>query len=373
MRKLVLWTGLLLLAGGAQAQINVRVGHFAPFAEDLSDTAVDVVVNGNTLLEDVLYGQFSEPIDAGADGTLEVEIVPSAGGDPAIAATLELDPGDYLVIAVGDGIRQPLDLLAIEQDLTEPSAGNVKLRVIHAAPLSGIAEETQVDVRTAGGDVVAALDSIGYGAVSDFFEVPEGTYDLKITAEGGQPNLIDPLPVDLGEGTVATLIATGDGITQPLGVTAIPIGELPLRAPVDNTATGLFYDPATSGQGLNLFAQPGENRLIGFFYTFTEDGTEQAWYIFDSCQTATGDTGCAEPGAFDGQRAEVLIKRVTDGVFNAGDEVTRTDVGTGTIEFQDCDSLRMTGDFGTSAGEVTLDYVRLGDRLACSAALEDGE
>ncbi|MFW6136282.1 MAG: hypothetical protein ACOC7N_05630, partial [Chloroflexota bacterium] len=50
-------------------------------------------------------------------------------------------------------------------------------------------------------------------------------YDLKITAPGGSPTLIDPFLVAFEEGDILSLFAVADGTNQPLGVFALPSGQ----------------------------------------------------------------------------------------------------------------------------------------------------
>ncbi|MFK7956385.1 MAG: DUF4397 domain-containing protein [Lysobacterales bacterium] len=371
MRNRIILGSLLAttMALPAQAQVRAVVGHFAPFAETLEGTAVDVAVNGAVALEGVQYGQFTDYLDLGAAGTYSVDITPVGGAEPAISFSADLPDGDYTLLAAGDGVRQDLQLLALTDDNTAPAAGNIKVRVVHGAPFASTLEGTNVSIRTAGGDVVGGLNPVPFGVNSDYLELPAATYDLKVASPDGSTNFIDPLPVDLADGTIVTIIATGNGDQQPLGITALPVGELATRVPVDATGTGIYANAATPGQGAQILTFPRQNRAIGFLYTFDTAGTNQAWYHFDSCNSAPGQDECATPGAFDGVTGAVTLYRSEGGVFNASNQTTLVQEGTGTITFTSCDSVTIVGDFGNGAGEVTLEYDRIGDALACSSAL----
>lgn len=373
MKNRLITASLLALATTlpAQAQVRAVVGHFAPFADTLEGTAVDIAVNGTVALEGVQYGQFTDYLELGPAGNYLVEITPVGATDPAITFEGDLADGDFTLLAGGDATRQPLQLLALADDNTAPAAGNIRLRVVHNAPFADTLEGTNVSIRTGGGDVVAGLNPVPFGVASGYLELPAGTYDLKVASPDGSANFIDPLPVDLADGTIVTVVATGNGVEQPLSIFALPVGELPTRVPVDSTATGLFADPNALGQGAQVQAYPRQNRVLGFVYTFDTAGQEQAWYHFDSCNSAPGEAACATPGGFDGVTADVTIYRSTGGVFNAPDATTLIQEGTGTITFTGCDSFDLVGDFGNGEGTVTLAYDRLGDRLACTSALAE--
>ncbi len=100
---------------------------------------------------------------------------------------------DYTAIAIGDGVNQPLSLLALVDDNTAPAAGNFKLRLGHLAPFADTLAGTMADVRLDDG--TAVITDVVFGAVAPYLELPAGTYDLKITTPGGGTTLINLAPV----------------------------------------------------------------------------------------------------------------------------------------------------------------------------------
>ena len=50
----------MLASQSLWADARVAVAHFAPFAEDIEDTAVDIAVNGTIALEGVKYKEFTD-------------------------------------------------------------------------------------------------------------------------------------------------------------------------------------------------------------------------------------------------------------------------------------------------------------------------
>lgn len=225
--RLAVLTALGTTAVSASADTRVNVEHFAPFAATLAGTAVSVNVNGAEALPNVLFNQvsgyqtLSGPGVAPGSTVLDV-FAPPGGATPAITATVDLAADtDYSVAAIGDGTNQPLALLPLVDDNTAPSAGNVKIRVVHAAPFSNVLANTAVSVRTEDGTIVNGLGSVQFAQDSGFFEVPAGTYDLKISTPDGGTTLINPAPVPLAAGTIVSLFAVGDGANQPLGITAV--------------------------------------------------------------------------------------------------------------------------------------------------------
>jgi hypothetical protein len=224
----VLATACIMASQSLYAQARVAVAHFAPFAEDIADTEVDIAVNGNVALTSVPFKAFTDYLELEAgDVAVDVYLAGLAdASDPVISGSFTLaDGSSYTLFAVGNGTTQDLALAALVDDVDLPADGNLNIRVVHAAPFAADRARTEVSIRTAGGDVVNGLVGVPYGAESGFFEVPAGTYDLKVASNDGSVNYIDPLPVDLPAGADVTVFAVGDGNNQPLGIIAFPVGE----------------------------------------------------------------------------------------------------------------------------------------------------
>ncbi|WP_382306333.1 DUF4397 domain-containing protein [Herbiconiux sp. UC225_62] len=88
-------------------------------------------------------------------------------------------------------------------------AGGGWVRVAHLSP-----DTTSVDVRLtglAGGDLVSELDGVAYGAVSDYIEVPQGTYVVSMVPSGS-PDSTAPMvrqSVNILSGQPVTVAAYG--------------------------------------------------------------------------------------------------------------------------------------------------------------------
>ncbi|WP_395373119.1 DUF4397 domain-containing protein [Marinicella sp. W31] len=236
-----------IFADGSDANLGLEqpsralVAHFAPFASGLSDTAVSVNVDAAEILTGVLFNQASGYIDLGpadtAPGTTQLDVFAPPGTPPAaITATFDLAANtDFTIAAVGDGTNQPLQLLPLMDDNSAPGANNVKVRIVHAAPFAATLMDTEVSIRDDDGNVIGGLTNVQFGENSGYLEVPAATYDLQIATPDGSTTLIDIAPVDLAAGTIVTVFAVGDGVNQPLGVTAVfgdgTFAELSLEQP----------------------------------------------------------------------------------------------------------------------------------------------
>jgi hypothetical protein len=313
------------------ADARLAVLHLAPFAESIDDTAVNIEANGMSLFENVKFKDFVDYTEVAA-GEYTIDIIPVGASDPAISATVTLeDNKDYSAIAVGNGTTQDLQLLAVEDSGNVPTdSNNVAIRVFHTAPFAADLAATEVSIRTAGGDVVNGLVGVPFGVNSGFFEIPAGEYDLKVASNDGSVNLIDPLPAVLPAGAGVTVYAIGDGINQPLGILAFPVGELQTRTPVDNSASGTWVVMEGSGTGYYFMPIPAQNRVVGMWFTYDMDGNP-TFLTFQS-----------EPGAFDGEMATTALYASSGGGNSEDDVVETVQVGEIDFELVDCDNAMAT-------------------------------
>jgi hypothetical protein len=189
---------------------RVSVGHFAPFASEAISTSVTVRVNGVDALTDFTFGELTGYIDF-TPGDYLIEILPTGTSSVAISGTFSLDGAmDYTLSAIGDGSNQPLELFALVDDNSAPTAGNARLRIAHFAPFADNIDATRVDICTDGG--TAVVSNVPYKGFTDpYLSLPAGLYDLKVTATGTSCGtlIFDLPPVILRDGMVASVFAIG--------------------------------------------------------------------------------------------------------------------------------------------------------------------
>jgi len=206
--------GAVGCGGGDSSVARVRVFHASPDAP-----AVDVLIDGGRVLENVPYTAASDflPLEA-KQSRVQVNV---AGTDTtAIDATLDLaDDTDYLIVAA-DKVAK-ITPLVFTADRTHPEAGTAKVRVLHSA-----ASAPAVDVYvTAPGTGIASaapvLSNVPFKAISDYLNVPAGTYDVAVTVAGTKTVAIQAPGLAVGDGliaTVAALDAVGGGAPFSLAV-----------------------------------------------------------------------------------------------------------------------------------------------------------
>jgi CYTH domain-containing protein len=246
------------LALAPEADARVYVAHFAPFANTLDGTSVTVRVNGSDALTDFKFGDVTAPLDF-APGSYNIEILPTGTTTVAISGTVNLSADtDYVLSAIGNGSLQPLELFPLVNDMT-PDAANAKLRIAHLAPFDADINNTQVDICTDDGSVVAGLAGVPYKVFTDpYLSLPPGDYDLKITQAGSgcATTYLDLPSLRLAKGDIADVFAIGDIANQPLAYatasglnpTPKPMVKVAHFASFANTVDGTSVTVRVDGQ-----------------------------------------------------------------------------------------------------------------------------
>lgn len=228
---------MMALAAPAFAQTGeaqVRVAHLASDAPN-----VDVYVNGEIVpeLTNVPYGTVSGYLPLPA-GTQQVTVY--ATGDtstPVIDTPVELAAGGaYTIAAVGLVSDGSLTAQVYTDDNAAPTAGNGKVRVVHASPDAGPVDVATADLST------YLVEGLEFPGASPYAEVPAGTYDISVLAAGTDTVAISVPGATVADGGVYTAFAVGTAAAGNLDVILTQDSAGGMTAMPD---TGGFVSPAT--------------------------------------------------------------------------------------------------------------------------------
>ncbi|MFE1645996.1 DUF4397 domain-containing protein [Microbacterium sp. P01] len=209
----------------------LRLGHLSPDTKSV-DVRVAALSGGQTLFElaGVAYGDVS-PYSELPAGNYTVSMVPAGAAvstAPVISATISIEPGTATTVAAY-GPTKALQVRAFPDDLTQPAAGNARIRLIQASTLTDT-----VDVNTSTGTAIAQKAKAG--SATGYAEIAAGDWTLNLT--GG--TVTDSAKVTVAPGSVTTLFVldTADG-----GLTILPVVDSASvgYVPVGSVSTGGGY------------------------------------------------------------------------------------------------------------------------------------
>ncbi|ELZ44262.1 LPXTG-motif cell wall anchor domain-containing protein [Halorubrum coriense DSM 10284] len=173
---------------------QLRIGHFSPDAP-----AVDVRIDGESLLENVSFGTLGDYMDVEA-GSYDVDIVPASGDDAVLSATLEIDDGaSYTVLAIN--ALADIEALVLTDDRSAVDAGDARIRFVHTVP-----DAPAVDVMAGGSPL---FENVAFGDSSSLATVDADAYDIDVRPSGSEDSVLRLSDIDFDGATAYTAFATG--------------------------------------------------------------------------------------------------------------------------------------------------------------------
>lgn len=189
----------------------LRLGHLSPDTKAV-DVRVSALRGGSTLfqLDGVAYGDVSTYQSLPA-GSYTVSMVPagaSGSSTPVISQTVTIEAATATTVAAY-GPTADLQVRAFEDDLTEPTAGSARIRLIQASTLTD-----EVDVTTSTGTPIA--QGAKAGSATGYAEIGAGDWTLELEGDG----VSDTAEVSVAPGSVTTLFVLD---TASGGLTIFPV------------------------------------------------------------------------------------------------------------------------------------------------------
>src|SRR5215208_6024394 len=187
-----------------------------------TDLRADVRLEGTPFAAGLAYGAGSPQIAAGAAPATFYYPVYTGSRQFVVTRTQETAPTtapvqvltqpftvaastDYTVLAVG--AAPTIEGVVVTDDNTPPAAGQVKFRVINAAPTRASIDVYVTTTPPTGtpapdiGPLAPTFSGVAYKAASGYVSLPAGNYTFRFTAAGSKQLL--------GTATVPTAVATG--------------------------------------------------------------------------------------------------------------------------------------------------------------------
>jgi hypothetical protein len=226
---------------------TIRALHASPDAP-----AVNIWVNGAPALTDVDYTQGSGFVPVVEENNIQVEAIIPGGNAVVIDADLPLDYSTETTIIAVDNVAGPVRPLLIENPSDSRIApGYFRAQVVHASPS---APAVDVYVTAFDADLNGSSPVNGAGtplAFTDYtgqLEVPEGDYQIRITAAGDPDAVVyDSGEISLPAGADLMIVAVEN--TGP--------GETPVQLVVlDGTSASTLYDTNTPASVVAVHMSP---------------------------------------------------------------------------------------------------------------------
>src|SRR5687768_1147898 len=196
---------------GPATTAQLRVVHASPDAPN-----VDVLLDNAPVLTNVAYKAASNYLEV-PSGSRNLKVRATGTSTVVIDQNGTLAQSSFYTV-LATGRVASIAPVVLTDDQTSPASGNVRLRLVHAAPTAG---NVDIYVTTPTADIATAtptLANVAFRAASNYLEVPAGTYRVRIAPAGTKTVAIDANNVALAAGQVRTAVAVdAPGGGAPLG------------------------------------------------------------------------------------------------------------------------------------------------------------
>lgn len=224
---LLLGTGACLVAAapaGAASVGYVRLAHLSPdtpevdvYLDDLSGPAETQVFKA------VGYGVMSAylPLPSGRYAVSMRQKGAAASTPPVLTTDVTVTTGQAYTVA-GVGRYADLGLRILEDDISAPSQGKSKVRVVQASVRAPV-----LDVGSASGATIAS--GVQFATTTDYREVDPGDWQVRLQPSGGDATVAKCTMAEGGVYSLIVLDAKSGGLTTELredakGGVVVPAG-----------------------------------------------------------------------------------------------------------------------------------------------------
>lgn len=208
-RALILMAGgalglLMGCSGATQENARFRVIHAAP-----STGALAVRFNVEVAVNSLAYKSASPYVNILSGGhTLHLVDAATPLGAPRVSRSLEFAGSDYTALIIG--ASSTLDVVLVPDDsVPSATAGNARLRVVHAASeLTGV-DVYVTDPAASISSVSPSLTNVAFKGASAYLDLPQGNYRVRVTLTGSKSVISDSGTTTLTKGHVYSSVTVG--------------------------------------------------------------------------------------------------------------------------------------------------------------------
>jgi hypothetical protein len=192
------------------APSHIRLLHASP-----NVPAVDIYANGNLIVRNLNYRQFTEYF-AIPGGSYNIVVFPAGQTTNAILnSTINVPGGSIFTIAL-IGLFPSIALLPVEDPRMPIPPGKLMLRFVHLSP-----NAPNVDVAIQSGVVI--FRNIGYQSITQYIPVDPGTYTFNLMVAGTGQRVLYVPNIILTGGRFYTIYAIGLSVGTPSLQVLIPL------------------------------------------------------------------------------------------------------------------------------------------------------
>lgn len=183
----LLTAGAVLLAtscGSSSTGSRLRAMNGSP-----SEASLDLLLNNSSVATGIAYGAASSYVGV-STGSQQLQLNTSGTSTAVLSQTVTVvAKTDYTLIVAN--LAPNITSFLLTDDNSAPVSGDLKMRIVNAAPNLGSADVYVVAPGTSLATVSANVTSLGYLSASSYLSLAAGSYEVVFTQPGTKSVVID--------------------------------------------------------------------------------------------------------------------------------------------------------------------------------------
>jgi hypothetical protein len=186
--------------GGLGNKTNFRVMNAVP-----DQASISVLLDGTNVASSVAYGASSAYAETKA-GSRHLQVEPGASTTVFLDQTFNLAGGTSSTLVVAN-FSSSSSGIVLTDDNTAPTTGNIKLRIVNAAPGLGTVDVYVLSPNTNVQGASPAVVSLGFESSSTYLNLGSGSYHIVFTPHGSTFSFLDTGTISFNAGQNRTIVA----------------------------------------------------------------------------------------------------------------------------------------------------------------------
>jgi Domain of unknown function (DUF4397) len=197
---------LLLTASCGSSKTQLRVMNAV-----VDEPNLDVLVDGTSSATNIAYGT-SDGYHSITSGSRHIQIEPSGTSSPLIDQNINFSSGTSTTI-IAANFSSSITTLVLTDDNSAPPSGDIKLRIVNAAPSIGPADVYIVSPGTDISGTGPTLTNLAFGSASSYQTLSATNYEIIFTPTAQKFILIDSGSESFSSGQVRTFVGLNGQFT----------------------------------------------------------------------------------------------------------------------------------------------------------------
>ena len=196
--------------GGIGDKTNFRIMNATT-----DQTSITVMLDGTSVGSSIVYGSADDYAQT-KSGSRHLQVEPATSTTIFLDQTINLAGGTSNTAIIANSSSTSSAILLTDDNVASTTTGNMKLRIVNAAPNLGTVDVYVLPSGTSINNATPAINSLAFESSSDYLNLAAGTYSIVFTPHGSLFAFFNTVDISFNAGqnrTVVTLNSVSGGFT----------------------------------------------------------------------------------------------------------------------------------------------------------------